>query len=246
MNLRKSSYFKPLCLLVAALFTGQCISIEKKLVSTEEKVIENGSQAYIFELEKIKTPSTEDPTVEYKIVKFPAKRIETIFVFEQVKKVNRFFSSLGVVVASAAIGSIIGQCLIEDACQDFGKPIFGFGIGTLIGVLGSGVVVDMIKKKVDGKKEVKAHAGSHLEKKLNSPPLSLQNFPLEFKWETSGKSNTFKTQTDEQGIVRINLIADLKMTKFPFDQPLTLFILYFNPESQKNGILFIDSLGPEK
>ncbi|HLP48655.1 MAG TPA: hypothetical protein VK469_22125 [Candidatus Kapabacteria bacterium] len=245
MNLRKSSYFKPLCLLVAALFTCQCISIEKKLVSTEEKVIEDESREFIYELEKIKAPSAQDPTIEYKIVKFPAKRVETIFVFEQGKKVNRFFSSLGIIVASAAIGSIIGQCLIEDACQDFGKPIFGFVIGTLTGALGSGVVVDMIKKKVDGKKEVKAHAGSHLEKKLNSPPLSLQNFPLEFKWETSGKSNTFKTQTDEQGIVRINLVTDLKITKIPPDRPLTLYILYFNPESQRKGI-FNDSLGPEK
>lgn len=243
MNLRKSIYFKPLCLLVAVLFMAQCVSIQRKLVSTEEKVMENESREFIYEYEKIKTPSTQDPTVEYKIVKFPAKRVETIFIFEQVKKVNRFPTSLLTVVAGAALGTGIGQVLVQDSCVDFGKPIFGFGIGTLVGLFASVAVVEIVEKKGGSKKEfLKKHAGSRLEKEPNSLSIPLQNYPLEFVW-AQGKRNVFKTQTNEQGIVKINLIDDLKMAKFPLDKPLILYINYLNPETQKNAV-FGDSLGP--
>ncbi|HLP47066.1 MAG TPA: hypothetical protein VK469_14030, partial [Candidatus Kapabacteria bacterium] len=91
----------------------------------------------------------------------------------------------------------------------------------------------------------KLPAGSYLKKKPESTPIPVQDFPLEFKWGSPGKSNSFKTQTNEQGIVRINLVDDLKMTKFPLDHALILYIYYLNPESQLKGILG-DSLGPEK
>jgi len=243
MNLRKSIYFKPLCLLVAALFTGQCISFEKKLVSTEEKVIENGSQAYVYELEKIKTPSTQDPTIEYRIVKFPANRVESINTYK-LRKNNRFLPILLGVLAGAGIGILIGKSQIKDPCQDFGKPILGFLLGAPIGgIVFAGTGLGL--KEKSGIREIKVPTSSHFQKKPNSTPIPAQNLPLEFKWGTRGKSNAFKTQTDERGIVRINLIDDLKIAKFPPDHPLILYIYYFNPESQLKEILR-DSLGPEK
>ncbi|HLP58423.1 MAG TPA: hypothetical protein VK186_06320 [Candidatus Deferrimicrobium sp.] len=235
MNLRKSSYFKPLCLLVAALFTCQCISFERKLISTEEKVIEDESREFIYELEKIKTPSTQDPTAEYRIVKFPANRVESISTY---KKIDRSLPiTLGIV--GAVFGGLIA---IDLKHPDIYKLLPNFFLGTLIGGLIGGSMGSSIKGKI---REIKEPTRRYLTKKSDSTPIPIQNLPLEFKLGTGVKSNTFKTQTDEQGIVRINLIADLKMTKLPFDHPLTLFILYFNPESQKKG-LFKDSLGPEK
>jgi hypothetical protein len=64
---------------------------------------------------------------------------------------------------------------------------------------------------------------------------------LEFKLGTGSKQFVFKTQTDEQGIVKINPIKDLKVIKVPPDHPLTVFILYINPETQSIGI-FGDTL----
>jgi len=231
MNLRKSIYFKPLCLLVTALFTTQCITYERKLISTEEKVIENGSQAYVYELEKIKTPSAQDPTIEYRIVKFPANRVESISTY---KKVDR---SLPIALGTVA-GAVFGGIIVTDLNHpDINKALPNFVLGTLIGAL--------IGSSIKGRKgEIKEPTRRYLTKKSDSTPIPVLNLPLEFSW-WSGKSNTFKTQTNEQGILRINLIEDLKMTKFLPDRPLILFIHYFNQELQKNE-RFIDSLGLEK
>jgi hypothetical protein len=235
MNLRKSTYFKPLCLLVAALFTGQCMSIKRELISTEEKVIENESQGYVYEFERIKTPSNEDPAVEYRIVKFPANRVESISTY---KKIDRSWPiTLGIV--GAVFGGLIA---IDLKHPDLYKLLPNFFLGTLIGGLIGGSVGSSIKGKI---KEIKEPTRRYLTKKSDSTAIPAQNLPLEFKWGTGGKSNSFKTQTNEQGIVRINLVDDLKMAKFPLDHPLILYIYYLNPESQLKGILR-DSLGPEK
>jgi len=240
MNLRKSIYFKPLCLLVVALFTGQCISIEKKLVSTEEKVIENGSQAYVYELEKVKTPSTEDPTVEYKIVKFPANRIESISTYK-LRKIDRSSA----IVTGVLAGALAGWTLTLNSSDDSFLKSRGLESTYIIALIG-GLIGGSIKagKKSDIKGEIKEPTESYLKKKSDSTPIPVLNLPLEFSW-WSGKSNTFKTQTDEQGLVRINLVDDLKMTKVPPDRSLILYIHYFNPVSQLKEILR-DSLGPEK
>ncbi|HLP58422.1 MAG TPA: hypothetical protein VK186_06315 [Candidatus Deferrimicrobium sp.] len=232
MNLRKSIYFKPLCLLVAALFTCQCISFERKLISTEEKVIENGSQGYVYELEKIKKTSAQDPMAEYRIVKFPANRVELINTYQKIIKTNLFFFILG--------GCIIGFFSAKDDYEMNGA-FNGLLIGLTVGVTGK--IIWNKKSGIIG--EIKKPTRSYLQKKPNSTPIPAQNLPLEFKWRTLGKLIIFKTQTDEQGIVRVNLIEDLKMTKFPLDHPLILYIYYLNPESQLKGILG-DSLGPEK
>lgn len=245
MNLRKSTYFKPLCLLVAALFTAQCVSIEKKLISTEEKVMENEIQEYIYELEKIKAPSTQDPTVEYRIVKIPVNRVQSINVYKKVKKVNLLGSFLGGIVAGAVIGAAIGALSgSHDEETLFRNLCYGFLIGAVTGTIGGPAIGEEIGKKHD-LGQFKLPVGSYLKKKPDSPPMPIQDFPLEFKWRTTGKSKSFKTQTNEQGIVRINLVEDLKMAKFPLDHPLKLRIYYFKPGSQLKG-MFSDSLGPGK
>ncbi|HLP47064.1 MAG TPA: hypothetical protein VK186_05655 [Candidatus Deferrimicrobium sp.] len=242
MNLRKSIYFKPLCLLVAALFTCQCFYMERKLISTEEKVIGNGSQAYLYELEKVKTPSTQDPTIEYRIVKFPANRVESIDTYQKFKKVNIFNTILG----GLFIGGFTGWTVTLTSSDDSFIKSYGLK-GTYISALIGSLIVSAISiNKAARKEEVKTSRQS-LEKKPDATPIPAQNLPLEFILWTHGKrkGNAFKTRTDEQGIARIDLAADLKMTKFPTDHPLILYIYYLNPESQKKGIL-LDSLGPEK
>jgi len=240
MNLRKSSYFKPLCLLVAVLFTGQCVTYERKLVSTEEKVIENGIEAYVYKLEKLKNPSAQDPIVEYKIVKFPANRIESFNIYK-LKKVNRTSSTLIGFLAGAIIGTTIGTRSMKGEYLYLNRAINGFLIGTVTGA----TIGYQLGKKPVIQEEIKAPAGICLEKISGSSPIPVQNLPLEFKWGTHGKSNSFKSQTDGQGLVRINLVDDLKMTKVPPDRPLILYIHYLNPVSQLKEILR-DSLGPEK
>ncbi|HLP61538.1 MAG TPA: hypothetical protein VK186_22045, partial [Candidatus Deferrimicrobium sp.] len=232
MNLRKSSYFKPLCLLVAALFTSQCVSIERKLISTEEKVIENRNQVYVYELEKIKTPSPQDPNAEYKIVKFPLNEVESINTYK-LSKVNVNNSIFLGMVAGTCIGYSIGGNLTQYEHAKFGNAIIGLLLG---GVLGSIVLGKITGVKSDLKKVIKVSTKSYLVKNPDSSPIPVQNFPLEFKWRIRGKINVYKTQTDEQGIARINLVDDLKMPKFPPDGHSTLYIHYRNPYSQLNGI----------
>ncbi|HLP47296.1 MAG TPA: hypothetical protein VK469_15195, partial [Candidatus Kapabacteria bacterium] len=201
MNLRKSIYFKPLCLLVAALFTAQCMSIKRELISTEEKVIENESQEFIYELEKIKAPSAQDPTIEYKIVKFPANRIQPINVYKKFKKANLWECILAGLAAGAAIGAAVGY--LSGGSQVEGRVMNGF-YGFFIGALTGGISVPKIGKKIEEEYDpgqLKLPAGSYLKKKPESTPIPVQDFPLEFKWGSPGKSNSFKTQTNEQGIV---------------------------------------------
>ncbi|HLP58293.1 MAG TPA: hypothetical protein VK186_05660 [Candidatus Deferrimicrobium sp.] len=242
MNLRKSTYFKPLCLLVAALFTAQCVSTERKLISTEEKVIENGIQAYVYELEKVKTPSAQDPTIEYKIVKFPANRAESISTYK-LRKVNGILCILLGCAAGAYYGSEIGYNSSIHSCDQMGPVFLGILIGSVTGTIVGALAGKTIGIKTD-KGIIKVPTKTYLKKKTDAMPIPVPNIPLEFKWGTGVKSNSFKTQTDEQGMVRINLLDDLKMAKFPLDHHLILYIYYLNPESQKKGI-FKDSLGPE-
>ena len=149
MNLRKRLYFKPLCLLVAALFTAQCVSIERKLIATEEKVIENGNQAYVYELEKVKTPSAQDPTIEYKIVKFPANRIQSINVYKKVKKANLWNCILGGLVVGAVIGAAIGSLSGgNDHDVQFRNAFYGFFIGAFTGGIGGPIIGKKLKKSI--------------------------------------------------------------------------------------------------
>lgn len=241
MNLRKSRYFKMLCLLVAALFTSQCVSMDRRLISTEEKVIENESEYYIYELEKIKTPSVQDPTVEYKIIKFPTNKMESLNIYK-VRIVDRSSGiALGFLVGTIS-GSLIGVKLSQHCYTEFGNGLLGGFIGAIIGSSAGGSLKN--KKNSDLIGDFKVPTGSYMAKKPGSTPIIVRDFPLEFKLGTGSKQIVFKTQTDEQGIVKINLIKDLKMIKVPPDHPLTVYILYMNPESQRIGI-FKDSLEPE-
>jgi hypothetical protein len=216
------------------------------LISTEEKVIENGSHGYVYEFEKIKTPSSQDPTIEYRIAKFPANRVESINTYKR-RRVNRTLTIFGGLLIGAAAGIGVGSIKNYDSCDPdpYINQFRGFFLGSVLGVLagiGAGTHMGI---KSDLKGVIKESAGNHLQRKPDSISIPAQNFPLEFVWGTIGKSNAFKTQTDERGIVRINLIDDLNMTKFPLDHPLILYIYYLNPESQVKEILR-DSLGPEK
>ncbi|HLP46689.1 MAG TPA: hypothetical protein VK186_00480 [Candidatus Deferrimicrobium sp.] len=242
MNLKKSSYFKPLCLLVAVLFTTQCVSIERKLVSTEEKVIENTSPAYVYELEKIKKPSVQDPIVEYRIVKFPADRVE-INTYQKIRKINRTTFIFGI-LGGALIGGFLSsnsksRYVMAEPFDTATHCLIGAFIGGAGGLIGS-----MSGRKVGEKEGVIGEIKVPIKnlKKADSTCMPSSYLPLEFKWGIRGKSHAFKTKTDEQGIVRINLLDDLKITKFPLDHPLVLYIYYLNPESQIKGILR-DSLG---
>ncbi|MCX6578975.1 MAG: hypothetical protein NT166_02195 [Candidatus Aminicenantes bacterium] len=193
-------------------------------------------------MEKIKAPSAQDPAVEYRIVKFPANRIQSINVYKKFKKANLWGFFLGGVVVGAFIGAAIGGLSGgNDEEVQFMNAFYGFFIGAFAGGISGPKIGKKIEKK-HGIGQYKVPVGSYLKKKPDSTPMPIQDFPLEFKWRIRGKSNSFKTQTNEQGIVKINLIADLKMTKFPLDHPLILYIYYLNPESQVNG-KFIDSLG---
>ncbi|HLP47220.1 MAG TPA: hypothetical protein VK469_14810 [Candidatus Kapabacteria bacterium] len=191
MNLRKSSYFKPLCLLVAALFTSQCVSVEKKLILMEEKVIVQDSQDYVYELEKIKTPTNQDPTIEYRIVKFPANKIEHIKTYQKIRKTNRSGAFLNGLLGGAVLGGFIGSILGSQGGAHgnsfYETPGTGQGIswGALIGSI-VGIVVgskSALKDGITGKIEVTKN--SDLGKKPLSTSIPVTNLPLEFKWKTA-------------------------------------------------------------
>jgi hypothetical protein len=61
------------------------------LISTEEKVIEKGNH-YVYELEKVKAPSAQDPIAEYRIIRFPAQKIEEIDTHRVVRKNKHFLA----------------------------------------------------------------------------------------------------------------------------------------------------------
>ncbi|HLP62642.1 MAG TPA: hypothetical protein VK186_27630 [Candidatus Deferrimicrobium sp.] len=243
MNFKKSSYFKTLCLLGAAFFTTQCASIERKLVSTEEKVIENESRDFVYEYEKIKTPSAQDPTLEYRIVKFPANKIEKIGTYKFIK-VDRSPGIITGVIAGAVAGILMGNSQIRDTCVDRGKPILGFLLGAPLGGFILGQALGPTNKTAL-KEEIKKSTGNYLQKKADSTPIPVENLPLEFKCQSRGKIIAFKTQTNEQGIVRVNLVTDLKIKKFRPGNNLMLYIYYFNQESQL-GCMISRFPGPGK
>jgi hypothetical protein len=230
MSLRKNGYFKMLCLFVAVLFTGQCISYERNLISTEEKVIENGNY-YVYELEKIKTPSAQDPTVEYRIVRFPAKKIEVIDTHQLIRKNDHFLSFLGGAIVGGVVGSFLGYSLKHQASvEHMGNVGWGFILGTLGGGIGAASIGD-------SEKTIKSSKPGYLQKKKDSIAIPAPYFPLEFKLIRGKKAVVFKTQTNEQGIVKLHLFHDLKIPKYPLDQSLRVYIHYLNPESQQKGLL---------
>ncbi|HLP60353.1 MAG TPA: hypothetical protein VK186_16045, partial [Candidatus Deferrimicrobium sp.] len=223
-----------------------CVSVEKKLILMEEKVIVQDSQDYVYELEKIKTPTNQDPTIEYRIVKFPANKIEHIDTYQKIRKSHRFLPILGGFIAGASIGGFLGYHLDP---HDWTSKVRSAETGILIvGLIGciNGIWAGHEARKKDGiKEEIKVPTRNYLEKKPLSTSIPVPNLPLEFKWENPNKGNAFVAETDEHGIVRIHLMNDLKIAKFPLNHQLILHIHYLNPESHLNETLW-DILLPEK
>ena len=229
-----------LCLFVAVLFTVQCVSVNKRLILTEKRVIENEIH-FVYELEKIKIPSAQSPIVEYKIIKFPADKVESINKYAKVKKPTHIGLALVVGTICGLIGRSNGASQIEDPCQDFLKPPLGFAAGFSLGFLGGAILSYCINNKKTILGEFEEPKGSTLIKKPDSDPIMAPNIPLEFKWMIKNKSFIYKTNTDDQGIVRLNLINDLNLTNYPHGWPSRWYIYYLNPESQTKE-LFLDSL----
>lgn len=240
MNLRKSRYFKMLCLAVAILFTVQCFSIKKSLISTEKRVIENEIH-FVYEFEKIKTPSAQSPIVEYKIIKFPADKVETINKYVKVKKPTHLPLALIAGTICGLIGRSSAAKHIQDPCADFLDPPLGFIGGFSLGFLGTAILSYGINNKKTVLGEFEVPKESILIKKPGSIPIMAPNIPLEFKWMIKNKIFIFKTNTDDQGIVKLNLINDLNMINSPSVWPSRWQIYYINTETQAKE-LFMDSL----
>jgi hypothetical protein len=80
-----------------------------------------------------------------------------------------------------------------------------------------------------------------LNPKPDADPIPARNIQVEIQWPSEGRCENYKTRADDQGLLRINLINDLKPKKFPPDKLSRLLIRYINTETGKLEI-YVDSL----
>jgi hypothetical protein len=120
--------------------------------------------------------------------------------------------------------------------KKIGAEIFGFLLGGIIGTA-LPLLVKIPDKTVGQIKE------QHLvlNPKPDAEPIPARNIQVEIQWPSQGRGEIYKTRADDQGLLRINLINDLKPKKFPPDKPSRLLIRYINTETGKVEI-YIDSL----
>ncbi len=236
----KKAFFKLICTIVTVIFLSNCYHISRgNLISTEQQVNRNEVLGYKYQVEKIKYPSLKDPTMEYKIVKMPIYKVQDVLVYEKVKRMDFLRTTITFGISGFCLGALAGmvgnlKTNNQDASAENSKvnPIqMGLASAAVLSIL----PLFGIFNKQQGKKvgEIRKPGKSYIDSSNSFQKIPAVNIPVQFESDDDGVKNSFKAQTDDQGIVKINLIDDLKIKKSASDQPVNVLIKFMNIEANK-------------
>jgi len=239
MKWRKNKLFKTAVLFLVIIFSWQCSSITTGgLVSSEEKIDQQIIRGYQYGIEKIKEPSSQDPTLEYKVVKFPVNRGQVINTYEKVK-IKHSKPMLWCFLLGAGIGFSVS------IGKDYEPEGFSKAFKVTLQTLGFGLYGLIIGRFLKGKAfyafggetvtvpdERIIHKHVFFEpNKIYSTPVP--NFPVKVTWRSEGKQGAFEIATDDQGIIRIHVTDDLKMSAAALKGGVDLTIGYLENQKQR-------------
>lgn len=224
---KKGTFFKLVCLSVLVSFSSACITVSKgRLISTEDNIISN--EYFKYTIKRVKNPTLLDPTVDYKIMKIPLNAVVRKEYYEMVRKYYPKASWPFGLVGGAIVGLHIGQILpLEEEEQRTGAELIGILLG---GIIGTALPL-LIKIPTKTVGQTKEH---HLifNPKPDAEPIPARNIQVEIQWPER-KGEIYIAKADDLGLLRINLVNDLKPKKFPPDKPSRLLIKYINTETGK-------------
>jgi hypothetical protein len=237
MKYRKHFFKKLVCLVTVVMFMCQCATVRKgALLDTQKNIDESKIAGYEYRIDQIKAPTTQDFTAEYKIVKLPMHNMVETRTYKGVKKYNSTIIATVLVLAGVILGGGYGaeHVVDEDREEQYITKC------ALLGGLGGAVVSYIFtriannraaKDEVDPVKEHKNYTIT----KPGSTPIPFENQPVEIQWYSGGKIQTFKTFSDNDGIIKINLTGDLKINvnEFSTGKRFSLVIFYINAETGK-------------
>ncbi len=219
-----------MCLVTVVMFMCQCMSVRKgALIETQKNIDESKIAGYEYHIDRIKTPTPPDFTAEYKFVKLPLLNVEETSIYKRVKKYNRLKTSGLLAAIAIAVGvKAASEAIIHDEENGPFNIYTGVMFGGLVGAIVS-LVIKVKPKEIEPIKEPK----NYLIKKSGSTPLPFENQPVEIQWYSRGKIQTFKTFTDNNGIIKINVIDDLKLDvkEYSSGKSFSLVIFYINAET---------------
>jgi hypothetical protein len=238
MKYRKNVFKKLMCLVTVAMFMCQCMSVRKgALIETQKNIDESKIAGYEYHIDRIKAPTPRDFTAEYKFVKLPLLNVEETGIYKRVKKYNRLKTAGLLAAIAIAVGL---KAASEAIIHDEGNGPFNIYTGVMFGGLVGAIVSLVIKvkpKEIEPVKEPK----NYLIKKSGSTPLPFENQPVEIQWYSGGKLGKFKTFTDNDGMIKINLADDLKLDvkEYSSGKSFSLVISYIKAETGEKMTLSV-------
>ena len=240
MKWRKNKLFKIAVLGLIILFSWQCSSIATgSLITSEEKINEQIVNGYQLGIEKINRPSSQQPTLEYKVVKFPMNQARVINTYERVKTKHSKPMLWGFLIGGG-VGFFYGLAQPSDS-----EGLLGKNGKVIVGTLGIGLYGLILGRLIRGK-AFNAFGGERVidsdnpiirkevffaaNKSLSTP---VPNFPVNITWSSQGKQGAVETTTDENGVIKVHAIDDLKMSDAELKAGTALTIAYIDNREKR-------------
>lgn len=229
MNYLKKPISVCLLLIISIIFTNQCTSVgQGSLIRTEKRVIESANTTYEYRFEVVSVSNLPHIEAIIKAVKIPRRYIEKTDIYRKVKKYDRWKTAGLGLLAPALVTAKIAS----DINKDRGFPDDPtLGISIFCGTILFGVVMPLVSKSYEKPIGEIAETQNVFETISDATPLPFPNQPVEINWYTGEEIKTFKTFTNNEGIIKLNPHIDFNISNSPKFKMLSLAFYYINSET---------------
>jgi len=238
---RKKLFLKVISLLISIIFYTQCTSFEiGRLISVEEKINKSKVLGYKYGLNRVKEPLINFPTIIYRLNKYPIYEIQDVERYERIK-VTRDIDVQRVTylsVLGAACGMLLDWLMDdlvsnEESVTDTEKKvdltfIITTSAGFILGLIGGITQSKKTKKPAGVINKLKIVRSS----RPHPDPIPVKNFKVEFSCTFNKSQVKCHAKTNEFGMVMIDLVKNLKLTKLSTENQLILNIKFKNENNQ--------------
>lgn len=226
---------KTISIFMVVIFSFQCAVISKgALIDVEKKVDENPALGYNYKFEPVPATESNRSTLEFKFVKVPRNRIDSVKTYNKIKRL----SSESKALIGTGIGFASGILLAIATKPDFDlyQPNRKVALGILGGIIGLAVgTLSKPHETVLGKIQEKETVYTD---KTNVIAIPLANQPIEIEFVNNSTDNTYKMDirtikkfTDNDGKITIDIKNDFGFNKIPSKKYYTMSFTYINAET---------------